>query len=120
MNLYLDDNVADPALAGLLRRAGHHVVRPADAQRLGVSDARHLEFAIRSGLAVLTADRDDFRELHDLVQASGGTHHGILLVRFEKDQKRNMRPKHIVTAIAKLERASYPIAGAVVVLNQWR
>ena len=120
MNLYLDDNVANPALADLLRRAGHHVVRPADAQMLGVSDARHLEFAIRSALAVLTADRQDFRELHDLVRASGGTHHGILLVRFEKDRKRNMRPKHILAAIAKLERASFPIAGDVVVLNHWR
>ncbi|HMF14312.1 MAG TPA: DUF5615 family PIN-like protein [Gemmataceae bacterium] len=120
MNLYLDDNVSDPALAGLLRRAVHHVVRPADAQMLGVSDARHLQFAILSGLAVLTADRQDFRELHDLVQTSGGTHHGILLVRFEKDRKRNMRPKHILTAIGKLERAKVPIAGEVVVLNQWR
>ena len=120
MNLYLDDNVADPALAGLLRRAGHHVVRPADAQMLGVSDARHLEFAIRANLAVLTADRRDFRELRDLVRTSGGTHHGILLVRFERDRKRNMKPKDILTAIAGLEKASFPIAGEVVVLNQWR
>jgi hypothetical protein len=31
-----------------------------------------------------------------------------------------MRPKHILAAIAKLERASFPIAGDVVVLNHWR
>ena len=120
MNLYLDDNVADPALADLLRRAGNQVVRPADVQMTGVSDAKHLEFAIQSGLVVLTADRDDFRELHDLILASGGTHPGILLVRFERDRKRHMRPRHIVKAIGRLETASFPIAGQIVVLNQWR
>jgi hypothetical protein len=31
-----------------------------------------------------------------------------------------MKPKHIVRAIAKLERASYRLADDVVVLNQWR
>ena len=120
MNLYLDDNLSSAALAGMLRLAGHQVTRPADAQLIGASDARHLEFAIHSGLTVLTADREDFRELHDLVRASGGTHPVIVLVRFENDPKRDMRPRHIVTAIAKLEKAAYPIAGEVVVLNQWR
>jgi predicted nuclease of predicted toxin-antitoxin system len=120
MKLYLDENLSAPGLAGLLTRNGHHVVRSAELSLLGVSDARNLEFAIRSGLTVLTADRDDFRELHDLIQASGGNHPGILLVRYDNDSKRDMRPKHIVKAIAKLERASYPVTNDVVILNQWR
>jgi predicted nuclease of predicted toxin-antitoxin system len=120
MNLYLDDNLSIPALAATLQKAGHQVVRPADAHLLGVSDARHLEFAIRSRLVLLTADRNDFRELHDLVQASGGTHSGILLVRFQNDVKRDMKPKHIVRAISKLQKACYQLTNSIVVLNQWR
>ena len=120
MNLYLDENLSAPGLAGLLRREGHRVVRAAEVSLLAVSDARNLEYAIRSRLVVLTADRDDFRELHNLVQASGGNHPGILLVRYENNSKRDMRPKHIVKAIANLERASYPVANDVVILNQWR
>lgn len=120
MNLYLDENHSDPGLAGPLRAAGHRVVRSAKVPLLGVYDARNLEFAIRAGLMVLTSDREDFRALHDLEQAAGGNHPGILLVQFENNKKRDMKPKHIVRAIAKLERANYPVAKDVVILNQWR
>jgi predicted nuclease of predicted toxin-antitoxin system len=120
MNLYVDDNFSNPALVGLLRKANHQVVRPADASMRGASDAKHLEFAIRSGFAILTADRVDFRDLHDLIQASGGTHPGILLVRFENDPKRDMKPKHIVAAINNLERSGHSVVGQIAILNQWR
>lgn len=120
MNLYLDDNRADRRLAALLRRDGHTVVVPADVGLSGASDARHLDYAVRNLLVVLTADRDDFRELHDLVVNSGGSHPGILLVRFGNDPKKNMRPRHIVAAVAKLERSGLPLRDQIIVLNQWR
>jgi len=120
MNLYLDDNRVDARLHGLLRKAGHTVVRPADAQLSGASDARQLEHAIRNGLAVLTADRLDFWELHGLVLAAGGHHPGILFVRFDNDRSRDMRAHHIVRAIGKLERSGIPTVDRVIELNRWR
>jgi len=120
MNLYLDDNRADPRLAALLRRDGHRVAVPADVGMSGASDARHLDYAVRCALVVLTADRDDFRDLHDLVLNSGGSHPGILVIRFENDPMKKMKPRHIVTAIAKLERSGLPLRNQIIVLNQWR
>ncbi len=90
MNLYLDDNRSGDELAALLVKAGHQVVRPAEVSLAGASDARHLEYAIRTNLAVLTADRIDFWELHDLILTAAGSHHGILVVRFDNDAKRDM------------------------------
>src|SRR5262245_10694114 len=109
MMVYLDDNFADQALAGSLRKAGHTVFRPADFGLTGASDARHLERAIREGLVVLTKDRDDFHELHQLVLTSGGCHPGMVVVRYENDATRDMRRGHIVKAIDKLERSGLPL-----------
>ena len=120
MNLYLDDNRADPRLAALLRRNGHTVIVPTDVGLSGRSDARHLDHAVRTILAVLTADREDFRDLHDLVLNSGGSHPGILVIRFEDDPKKNMKPKHVAAAIARLERSGLPVRDQIIVLNQWR
>jgi predicted nuclease of predicted toxin-antitoxin system len=120
MNLYVDDNLTDPNLAGALRKAGHVVVRPADVQRSGASDARHLECAILRGLVVLTADRRDFWDLHDVVRVCGGHHPGILIVRFDNDRMRDMKPKHIVRAIANLEKAGIDPRDQLIVLNHWR
>jgi hypothetical protein len=120
MELYVDDNLTEPGLTGMLRRAGHTVIRPADVQRSGVSDARHMEFAIRHSYVVLTADRRDFRELHDVIIAAGGHHPGILIVCYDNDPKRDMRAGHIVRALTKLERAGIPVAKELIILNHWR
>jgi predicted nuclease of predicted toxin-antitoxin system len=120
MRIYLDDNLTDRTLAALLVEAGHTVVQPAAAGLTGASDPRHLEYAIRQGLAVLTSDRDDFRDLHQLVLTSGGGHPGIMVVRFENNPARDMKPKHIVAAIGKLVRFGSPVANQFIVLNQWR
>jgi len=120
MRIYLDDNFADRGLAAILRRAGHVVFRPADYGIVGASDARHLEKAIREGLVSLTKDRDDFQELHDLVIASGGRHPGMLIARFDNDAKRDMRSRHIVAAIRKLENSGLTLASQRIILNQWR
>jgi predicted nuclease of predicted toxin-antitoxin system len=120
MNLYVDDHLTAPGLAGALRRPGHTVVRPTDAQRSGATDARHLEYAILQGLVVLTADRRDFWDLHDVVRASGGHHPGILIVRFDNDRTRDMKPKHIVRAIGNLEQAGIDLRDQITVLNHWR
>ncbi len=120
MRVYLDDNMADPVLVVLLRNAGHTVTIPADVGQSGRSDAKHLEYALRTGFVLLTQDRKDFTDLHDLVLAAGGNHAGILLVRSDNDRKRDMKPRVIVRAIAKLEAAGLALRNTIHVLNHWR
>ena len=120
MNLYLDDNLTEKALAELLRKAGHTVVVPADAGLSGESDPCHLEYAIRNDLVVLTADRSDFTDLDRLLNTAGGRHPGILIVRYDNDPKHDMKPKHMATAIAKVEAAGIPLENQTTVLNHWR
>ena len=120
MKIYLDDNLDDRTLAALLVKAAHTVVRPSDAGLAGESDAWHLEYAIRQGLTTLTGDRRDFRALHQLVITAGGGHPGILLVRYDNDPKRDMKPKHIVAAMGKLVRSGAPVVNQLIILNQWR
>lgn len=120
MNIYLDDNRTDRSLAGLLRRSGHTVTVPLDVGLSGRTDASHLEHAARNNLAMLTADRNDFAELHQLVLTTGGHHPGIMVVRYDNDAKRDMKPKHIAAAVDRLERSGLDISNQVVVLNHWR
>ncbi len=120
MRLYLDDNLMDRRLAGLLRKAGPMVVLPADVGMVSASDPRLLLYAIQQGLTLLSGNHKDFRDLYKLVIGSGGSHSGILLVYFDNDSTRDMRPPTIVRAIAKLETSGTPLANALHVLNQWR
>jgi predicted nuclease of predicted toxin-antitoxin system len=120
MNLYLDDNSIDPLLQSLLRNDGHSVLTPENAALNGASDSRHFTFAIQEGLVILTADSLDFEELHLLILAAGGNHPGILLVRFDNDRKRDMKPRHIAAAVTRLESAGIVLINQLILLNQWR
>ena len=120
MTVYLDDNMADPVLVVLLRKAGHSVTVPADVGQSGRSDAKHFEYALRSSFVLLTQDRKDFTDLHDLVLAAGGNHAGILLVRLDNDRRRDMKARAIVRAIARLEAAGLALRNTIHVLNHWR
>jgi predicted nuclease of predicted toxin-antitoxin system len=120
MNLSVDDNSADAALVAHLKKDGHRVVIPSDSGLVGAPDPQHFEYAIVKRLIVLTADRDDFRDLHRLVLAAGGAHPGLLVIRYDNDPKRDMKPKHIVRAIRRLEKSGTPVANQMIVLNHWR
>ncbi len=120
MKIYLDDNRADKRLANLLVTAGHSVVTPGPIGLRSASDACHLEYAIRNELTTLTNDRDDFRELHQLILTAGGRHPGILVVRFERDSSKAMKPRHILAAIENLGKANFVCANEFIVLNRWR
>src|SRR5207253_2867030 len=100
----MDDNLAEDQLIKLLVKGGHATIRPAEVGMTGKSDANHLEYAIRQTLIVLTRDRDDFEDLHKLVLASGGSHPGILVVRYEKDSTKDMKPRHVAAAVTKLAK----------------
>ncbi len=109
MNLYLDDNSCKGLLAILLRKAGHTVVVPSDVGRAGCSDPRHFMHALQTKFVMLTRDHEEFLELHDLVQITGGCHPGVLAIRLDNDASRDMKDRDIVRAIGKLERAGVPL-----------
>jgi hypothetical protein len=120
MNLYLDDDSTKASLIRLLIGVGHQVTIPADAGLAGVSDPRHLMHAVQHTLVLLTKNHDDFEDLHLLVQATGGKHPGLLVVRLDNDPIRDMKDRDIVRAIRNLEGANVPIANELHILNHWR
>lgn len=120
MKLYLDDDLASPVLAGLLRGAGHDVIRPVDVRMAGKDDAVHFAFAVRQQRIILSRNYTDFENLHDLVTAVQGHHPGILILRRDNDPRRNLGHRDIVRAIGKLTAAGMPLADQYVILNHWR
>jgi hypothetical protein len=87
---------------------------------LGASDPVQLEFAIRERLVVLTADSDDFTELHKLIMTAGGEHRGIMIVRYDNASRNDMKPKHVAGAVTKVEKSALDLTNQLIVLNQWR
>ena len=112
--------MAGRQLSQHLLKAGHSVVLPSQVGFVGAADPRHLLYALSNGLALVTANYEDFKDLHDLVVGSTGCHAGILLVFFDNDPSRDMKPADIVRALGKLEKAQAPVADQLIVLNQWR
>jgi hypothetical protein len=76
--------------------------------------------ASRQLLAALRKGGHDVSIPSDLVQASGGTHPGIMLVHLDNDPTRDLTPKGIATAVAKLESSGVPLSSELHVLNHWR
>ena len=62
----------------------------------------------------------DFEDLHDLPVQARGHHSGIIVVRRDNDPRRDLTPRGIVHAIAKLTAAKIPLANPFVILNHWR
>lgn len=120
MRLYLDDDSVETLLVRLLKRAGHDVELPRDAGLTGRSDPVHLQRAITTDRRLLSRNHDDFEELDDLIEAAGGTHSGILIVRRDNDRRRDLTPRGIVTAISHLLAAGVPVENEFIILNQWR
>jgi uncharacterized protein DUF5615 len=119
MRLYLDDNITDRRVVIQLQRMGHFVLLPVAVGHSGVSDAKHLAYAIHEGYALFTQNYQDFLDLHDRILTAGGYHRGLLLYT-EHDPTRDMTPRNIAVAITRLEAARVPLANQVCVLNHWR
>jgi predicted nuclease of predicted toxin-antitoxin system len=117
MKIYVDEDMASVILVRLLQKAGHDVESPLGAGRLGRSDPVQLTFAIHESRLCLTANYDDYEELHLLVREAHGDHPAILVVRHDNDPARNLTPKGMVAAIRKLETAGVPVADESLVLN---
>jgi hypothetical protein len=120
MRIALDDDSSSRQLLAILRRGGHDVSTPTDLGISGVPDPVHLTRAIQDARVLLTRNARDFTLLHDLVQASGGSHPGIMLVHLENDPTRDLTPRGIATAIAKLDSSGVGVSGELHALNHWR
>ena len=66
MRIYLDDNLTDRRVVRELRQSEHDVVLPGAVGHSGVSDAKHLAYAMRHSYVFLTQNYQDFLDLHDL------------------------------------------------------
>lgn len=108
MNLYLDDDSASHLLIRLLMAAAHDVLVPANVGQAGNKDASHLIFAIRYGRILLTHNHDDSELLHELVLLVGGHHPGVLVVRKDKDRKRDLTAKESSGRFAILMPRAFP------------
>jgi hypothetical protein len=115
LRLYLDDSTASKHLAGLLRDAGHEVVTPAEANLGRRNDEVHFQFAAGHGLTLLTRHGKDLRVLHE----DQPQHPGVLVVAPADDPQRELSDDDIVRAIARLDLAGAPVAGALTRLNDW-
>ena len=120
MRVYLDDDSTSGLLVRLLTRAGHDVRLPIDIGVAGRNDAVHLTHAILESRVLITYNADDFEELHNLVEAAGGHHPGVLAVRRDNNPKRDLDQKGIVRALGKLQAAGAPVRDQFTVLNHWR
>jgi hypothetical protein len=124
LTIYLDDCVDDNLLIAALQKEGFKVLSPRGVGTAGWSDEAHLEFCAQQGFAILTANADDFHDLHEEWQRQGKHHAGIIAICREKDVRKHMRIKDIVSALKKLLKAHRQlgllIANEFIVLNHWR
>ena len=91
MRIYLDECADHDLLAYFLRQAGHTVQTPRDANKKGVDDPEHLEYATQHQYVLLTLNPQDFVNLHHQWRQQNRSHLGILLVYRENDVTRDMR-----------------------------
>ena len=79
--LTFTDEMITPRLAADMRRRGYDVLSCQGAGRANknLSDEDQLRFAASLGRAIYTFNWDDFRKLHELWQATGRTHSGIII-----------------------------------------
>lgn len=120
MRIYVDDDLASPLLARLLRNDGHDVELPVNVDMSGKDDSVHFAYAIREKRAILSRNYTDFQNLHDLIVAAQGHHSGVLVVRQDNDPRRDLSPRGIARAIRNLLAAGVPIADRYIILNHWR
>jgi hypothetical protein len=120
MHVYVDDDLAQPLLAQLLRQGGHDALLPITLGLAGREDPVHLRHAIRQTRVFLSGNHDDFEQLHDLILEAQGHHPGILIVRRDNNPKRDLGPRGIVRAINNLLAANVPVDDQFLILNHWR
>ena len=69
---------------------------------------------------MLSYNYADFEDLHLLIRDAKGTHPGIIVVRRQKDPRKNMSVGEIVRALRKLEGAGLSLSNQYFILNHWK
>lgn len=116
LRLPIDEDSQAKYLIDLLLKVGHGVLTVNDAGLSGLSDSDVLEFARRSGRAVLTRNCQDFRALHKL----NPTYCGILVIRQSNDQAKDMAYRSVVKAIENIETSVTSVDNQFIELNYWQ
>jgi hypothetical protein len=80
MRIYIDEDMAAGRLIRPLQNAGHDVEFPTGAGMLGRSDPVQFTFAIHESRLCLTANYEDYEELHLLVREAHGDHASAMIV----------------------------------------
>lgn len=120
MRVYLDDDLDSNALIGLLEKSGHEVISPRTVGTRGVADDEHLRYAAAHRLVLLTANANDFIDLHQQWITQLRQHNGILIVYREKNPARDMTFQQIAHAVTQVERSGLPLANGFHNLTFWR
>jgi len=120
MRIYLDDDLDSNRLIGLLKSEGHAEVSPREVGMRGATDLKHLQYASRNGLVLLTANVSDFLALHREWIKAKLAHSGILVVYRENNPVKDLTVGQISKAVTEIERADLPLLGALYNLNSWR
>ncbi len=64
----------------MLRLVGHEVFSPRSVGTRGATDEDHLRHAVDHGLVLLTANAQDYVDLHNAWTSLLLAHHGMLIV----------------------------------------
>lgn len=120
MRVYLDDDLDSNALIGMLKQAGHEVFSPRTVGTRGVADEEHLRYAAAHALVLLTANAEDFIDLHYEWMSQHREHNGILIIYRENNPIRDMNFQQIADAVTHLEQSGLPSTNSFYNLNFWR
>jgi hypothetical protein len=96
------------------------VQTPQEVGLLQKSDPVQLGHAVREQRILITANHDDFEDLHDLILVADGHHFGVLVVRQDNDPTRDMTLRAIVRAVANVAATMPDLTNIFQVLNHWR
>jgi hypothetical protein len=79
IHLYLDEDAQRTSLVRALRARQIDVLTANEAEKVGLSDAAQLAFAISQNRAIFTFNRGDFVQLHTEFLHQNRTHSGIIV-----------------------------------------
>lgn len=116
----MDDDLDSNRLIGLLKSEGYAVVSPREVGMRGATDVKHLQYASRNGLVLLTADVSDFLALHREWIKAKLPHSGILVVYRENNPFKDLTLGQISKAVTQIESAGLRLPGALYNVNSWR
>jgi predicted nuclease of predicted toxin-antitoxin system len=91
LRLYFDHDSSNEAMIRELERRGHQCLSSRDAGMDRDPDPEQLAFATREGRVIVTANRNDFKRLHEELVRNGSHHAGIIIAGQYLDTRTRLR-----------------------------